>query len=473
MTSAGSGAPPPNARKRPGPHGRGGPNQPGKRVRHGSYARYYERRLNGQDATSDERLPHVLRAIASVDAPRPVLLDIGCNDGALTAAIAATSRVGFAVGVDIDAALIAKATAAMGRRIAALSTAAASAAPASTPDSSTTPTPAAPPTAPTSAAPTYIAPASTLAADRQGQHPIADDDFTPLSCKVVQGALNTSEKELGLLAGPSLPATNPSTAKRIGTELKSVEPSTTDVSVDVSPTVNPSLATLLAPNQSGSDSSPAACPPGATLAAEAEDIAVRRLRTEGFSRTEREKNATRDDKFPFNITFRSENFVDAHPGLVAGMQESFDVVLCLSVTKWVHMHGGDEALKLLFKRMHNALKPGGVMVLEPQPQLSYKRARRKNLPGAHLTFRELQLRPNKFKDYLLGPEIGFTSMQMLREVAEGKGKAFNRPIMAFYKTKAGAEAPQTTEAAGEQGRGGAIKDANDRVAGGAEDKPAS
>ena len=56
---------------------------------------------------------------------------------------------------------------------------------------------------------------------------------------------------------------------------------------------------------------------------------------------------------------------------------SIDTLLCLSVTKWVHMNGGDAALTALFHRFREALAPGGLLVLEPQPWRSYTAALRK------------------------------------------------------------------------------------------------
>lgn len=145
------------------------------------------------------------------------------------------------------------------------------------------------------------------------------------------------------------------------------------------------------------------------------------------------------NKYPYNVTFRTEDFAAETAGRTAREVEKYDVVLCLSVTKWVHLTGGDVALKRLFSRMHSCLRPGGVLILEPQLKRSYKIARKKgvvSMKNRHFG-NDLKLRPDLFGQYLLSEEGGgFESMSMLRDV-RGKGYSFNRPIMAFYKGGAG------------------------------------
>lgn len=61
------------------------------------------------------------------------------------------------------------------------------------------------------------------------------------------------------------------------------------------------------------------------------------------------------------VTFRREDFVaDPHD------DRGYDVVCLFSVVKWMHLNGGDEAVRNVFRKAHALLRPGGRLVLEPQ-----------------------------------------------------------------------------------------------------------
>lgn len=75
-----------------------------------------------------------------------------------------------------------------------------------------------------------------------------------------------------------------------------------------------------------------------------------------------------------NVWFTCEDFASSQH-----TPQSLDTVMCLSVTKWVHLNQGDGGLKKLFAKVKEALVPGGWFILEPQPWRSYQQARRKQV----------------------------------------------------------------------------------------------
>ncbi|KAI0567538.1 RNA methyltransferase bin3 [Gracilaria domingensis] len=156
------------------------------------------------------------------------------------------------------------------------------------------------------------------------------------------------------------------------------------------------------------------------------------------SKTDGKRSSSRTVGFPFNTAFRKEDLSAEQPSQSQSqsVSDQYNVVLCLSVTKWVHISGGDQALQRLFHRMYQTLKPDGVLILEPQPVKSYKLARQKGLAPKESSFDNLKMKPSMFSEFLL-EQCGFSAVRMLRD-KRPSGKAFNRPIYAFFK---GNEAP--------------------------------
>jgi len=135
--------------------------------------------------------------------------------------------------------------------------------------------------------------------------------------------------------------------------------------------------------------------------------------------------------FPKNVRFVHGNYVLESESLLQNDQPQFDTILCLSVTKWIHLNWGDAGLKLAFKRMFAQLKPGGILILEPQSWDSYKR--KKSLTETiWRNYQSIQLFPHHFDQYLLSSEVGFSRCQTLA-VVNHQQKGFRRAIKVFKK----------------------------------------
>ena len=129
------------------------------------------------------------------------------------------------------------------------------------------------------------------------------------------------------------------------------------------------------------------------------------------------------------VTFRAGNFLDEvfPPG-------SVDAFLCLSVTKWIQLNWGDCGLKKMFRTIHDALSPGGVFIVEPQPWKSYKQAfRKQKMPEetrAHM--KGIELRPAFYAEHLR-KEVGFSSVEAIRSADLHVADEFDRNLLLCIK----------------------------------------
>ncbi|XP_065355236.1 probable RNA methyltransferase CG1239 [Calliphora vicina] len=136
-------------------------------------------------------------------------------------------------------------------------------------------------------------------------------------------------------------------------------------------------------------------------------------------------------KFPFNITFVHGNYVLKDDVLLEIEKAQFDVILCLSITKWIHLNFGDKGLKQAFRRMFLQLKPQGRLILEAQPFDNYGR-RKKMTETIFQNFKDMKFLPKNFTEYLLSTEVGFSNMELMG-VPDHCAKGFKRPIQIFFK----------------------------------------
>lgn len=81
------------------------------------------------------------------------------------------------------------------------------------------------------------------------------------------------------------------------------------------------------------------------------------------------------DVFPNNVNFKTMNYVDMDDVNATNDIPQYDLIVCLSVTKYIHLNFGDAGLKSAFKKMFNQLRPGGKLILEAQNWASYEKSK--------------------------------------------------------------------------------------------------
>jgi len=128
--------------------------------------------------------------------------------------------------------------------------------------------------------------------------------------------------------------------------------------------------------------------------------------------------------FPHNISFRTADWVNDE---IPEDKEGYDVLVAFSISKWIHLNGGDNALMRFFRRVHSVLSSGGVFVLEPQSWDTYAKAKRMD-ESLKINAKNLKLRPDEFQSIL--HNIGFGPAQHLGTTGEG---GFCRPVDVYTK----------------------------------------
>lgn len=123
-------------------------------------------------------------------------------------------------------------------------------------------------------------------------------------------------------------------------------------------------------------------------------------------------------------TFEHFDFVDrsAYTGTALG---KFDVVLLLSVTKWIHLNNGDAGMLALFEHIHGLLNDGGHLVVEPQPMSNYQRASKKN-KELRETYKTIKIQPP------FGEELRAQGFECIAEF-EREEEGFSRPVHIWRK----------------------------------------
>ena len=129
--------------------------------------------------------------------------------------------------------------------------------------------------------------------------------------------------------------------------------------------------------------------------------------------------------FPANVAFACKNVID-----FTSSAATYDVVLCLSVTKWIHLTEGDSGLLTLFKIIYQLTSPGGRAIIEYQSWSSYLNNKKTSATTLRI-FDTLKIRPEDF-EVILTKDIGFRIEERLgTPLLNAKG--FKRPILVLIK----------------------------------------
>ncbi|KAF8503929.1 Bicoid-interacting protein 3-domain-containing protein [Gautieria morchelliformis] len=130
------------------------------------------------------------------------------------------------------------------------------------------------------------------------------------------------------------------------------------------------------------------------------------------------------EKFPHNISFHTADWVEH--GLPED-RSGYDIVIALSISKWIHLNVGDDGLVRFFRRVSDVLRRGGKFILEPQPWETYAKAKRMDIRLKE-TANLLKIRPEGFPELLA--ELGFSKCERLGVTGEG---GFRRPVDMYIK----------------------------------------
>ena len=132
--------------------------------------------------------------------------------------------------------------------------------------------------------------------------------------------------------------------------------------------------------------------------------------------------------YPYNVKFLCKTVFELSSSSL------YEVVLCLSVVKWVHLQEGDAGLLHFLRRLHGLLRWDGLLILEFQPWKSYVN-NRSTSERTKSVFATIRIRPENFQD-ILKNDVGFDLEGNLGTDLQ-TAAGFSRPIYLLRKKRQG------------------------------------
>lgn len=134
--------------------------------------------------------------------------------------------------------------------------------------------------------------------------------------------------------------------------------------------------------------------------------------------------------FPGNVCFVRKDVFDLSSPSSKWSGGRYDTITCFSVTKWVHLNGGDEMLLALFHKLFALVRSGGLVIVEYQPWKSYENNKAIN-EDIRRVFKSISIRPSQFEEVLLR-DVGF-QLECRLGPSESAARGFDRPILVLRK----------------------------------------
>lgn len=134
--------------------------------------------------------------------------------------------------------------------------------------------------------------------------------------------------------------------------------------------------------------------------------------------------------YPYNIRFVQKDIMNFSEELDSS--DHYHAILCLSVTKWIHLVHGDEGLLKFFKIMYSLTKNKGIVILEYQTWKSYLKRKRTSTTTED-NFNNITIKPTMFED-ILTTTIGFKILKRMNyEDPNFLEASFHRPILILIR----------------------------------------
>ena len=122
-----------------------------------------------------------------------------------------------------------------------------------------------------------------------------------------------------------------------------------------------------------------------------------------------------------NIFFKCCNYISK-----LYENEKYDTILCLKITKWIHLNYGDFGIKVLFYNIYKQLKKDGILIIECDAFNRYKKEKK-----FKDKIKEIKFFPKDFVCYLENVyEFKFVKTLLL---ASNSKKNYIRPIHILKK----------------------------------------